>query len=43
MIGELPLERLAHAVPPFPTRSEVWLYLWEAAGLQGPAGRLQVA
>jgi pyruvate/2-oxoglutarate dehydrogenase complex dihydrolipoamide dehydrogenase (E3) component len=27
--GEVPLERIAHAVPAFPTRSEVWLYLLE--------------
>ena len=27
-----PLDRLAHAVPAFPTRSEVWLQLLEAAG-----------
>jgi pyruvate/2-oxoglutarate dehydrogenase complex dihydrolipoamide dehydrogenase (E3) component len=33
VIGEVPLERIAHAVPSFPTRSEVWLYLVEAAGL----------
>jgi pyruvate/2-oxoglutarate dehydrogenase complex dihydrolipoamide dehydrogenase (E3) component len=33
VIGEVPLERLAHAVPAFPTRSEVWLGLLEAAGL----------
>jgi pyruvate/2-oxoglutarate dehydrogenase complex dihydrolipoamide dehydrogenase (E3) component len=33
VVGEVPLERLAHAVPSFPTRSEVWLNLIEAAGL----------
>lgn len=33
VIGEVPLERLAHAVPTFPTRSELWLQLLEAAGL----------
>ena len=33
VIGEVPLERLAHAVPAFPTRSEIWLKLLEAAGL----------
>jgi pyruvate/2-oxoglutarate dehydrogenase complex dihydrolipoamide dehydrogenase (E3) component len=32
VVGEVPLERLAHAVPSFPTRSEVWLYLLEALG-----------
>jgi dihydrolipoamide dehydrogenase len=31
VIGEVPLERLAHAVPCFPTRSEVWLKLIESA------------
>jgi dihydrolipoamide dehydrogenase len=30
--AEVPLDRLAHAVPAFPTRSEVWLKLLEAAG-----------
>jgi dihydrolipoamide dehydrogenase len=30
IIGEVPLERLAHAVPCFPTRSEVWLGLLES-------------
>jgi pyruvate/2-oxoglutarate dehydrogenase complex dihydrolipoamide dehydrogenase (E3) component len=33
VVGEVPLERLAHAVPSFPTRSEVWLKLLEACGL----------
>jgi pyruvate/2-oxoglutarate dehydrogenase complex dihydrolipoamide dehydrogenase (E3) component len=32
VIGEVPLERLWHAVPCFPTRSEVWLGLMEAHG-----------
>lgn len=32
VIGEVPLERLAHAVPCFPTRSEIWLKLLEEAG-----------
>jgi pyruvate/2-oxoglutarate dehydrogenase complex dihydrolipoamide dehydrogenase (E3) component len=36
VVGEVPLERLFHAVPAFPTRSEVWLYLLEALGLAGP-------
>jgi pyruvate/2-oxoglutarate dehydrogenase complex dihydrolipoamide dehydrogenase (E3) component len=31
VIGEVPLDRLAHAVPCFPTRSEVWLGLIESA------------
>jgi pyruvate/2-oxoglutarate dehydrogenase complex dihydrolipoamide dehydrogenase (E3) component len=33
VVGEVPLERLKHAVPSFPTRSEVWLYLMEELGL----------
>ena len=33
VVGEVPLERLAHAVPSFPTRSEVWLNLLEDLGL----------
>jgi dihydrolipoamide dehydrogenase len=33
VIGEVPLERLWHAVPAFPTRSEVWLRLLEHYGL----------
>ena len=33
VVGEVPLERLWHAVPPFPTRSEVWLKLLEEYGL----------
>ena len=38
VVGEVPLQRLFHAVPAFPTRSEVWLYLLEALGLAGPCG-----
>jgi pyruvate/2-oxoglutarate dehydrogenase complex dihydrolipoamide dehydrogenase (E3) component len=30
--GEIPLRRLWHAVPAFPTVSEVWLRLLEKAG-----------
>jgi pyruvate/2-oxoglutarate dehydrogenase complex dihydrolipoamide dehydrogenase (E3) component len=33
VVGELPLERLWHAVPSFPTISEVWLRLLESYGL----------
>ena len=33
IVGEVPLERLQHAVPCFPTRSEVWLDLLASAGL----------
>jgi dihydrolipoamide dehydrogenase len=32
VVAEVPLERIAHAVPCFPSRSELWLYLLEAAG-----------
>ena len=32
VVGEVPLDRLAHAVPAFPSRSELWLQLLEAAG-----------
>lgn len=30
IVGEVPLTRLRHAVPAFPTRSEVWLHLLDA-------------
>ena len=33
IVGEVPLDRLWHAVPSFPTLSEVWLRLLEAYGL----------
>ena len=33
VVGEVPLDRLWHAVPSFPTRSEVWLKLLEEYGL----------
>jgi pyruvate/2-oxoglutarate dehydrogenase complex dihydrolipoamide dehydrogenase (E3) component len=33
VVGEVPLERLRHAVPSFPTRTEIWLYLLEKYGL----------
>jgi dihydrolipoamide dehydrogenase len=32
VVGEVPLDRLRHAVPAFPTRSEIWLSLLEQAG-----------
>jgi dihydrolipoamide dehydrogenase len=38
VVGEVPLGRLFHAVPAFPTRSEIWLYLLEALGIAGPCG-----
>jgi pyruvate/2-oxoglutarate dehydrogenase complex dihydrolipoamide dehydrogenase (E3) component len=43
VIGEVPLERLFHAVPAFPTRSEVWLYLLEQLGIAGPCYELTPA
>ena len=33
VVGELTLEQLRHGIAPFPTRSEIWLNLLEAAGL----------
>ena len=33
VVGEVPLDTLWHAVPAFPTVSEVWLRLLEAYGL----------
>jgi dihydrolipoamide dehydrogenase len=33
IVGEVPLDRLWHAVPPYPTISEVWLRLLEKYGL----------
>jgi pyruvate/2-oxoglutarate dehydrogenase complex dihydrolipoamide dehydrogenase (E3) component len=33
IVGEVPLGRLWHAVPSFPTISEVWLRLLETYGL----------
>jgi dihydrolipoamide dehydrogenase len=33
VVGEVPLDRLRHAVPSFPTRSEIWLSLFEQAGV----------
>ena len=33
VVGEVPLDRLWHAVPAYPTLSEVWLRLLEGAGL----------
>jgi pyruvate/2-oxoglutarate dehydrogenase complex dihydrolipoamide dehydrogenase (E3) component len=38
VVGEVPLDQLFHAVPAFPTRSELWLYLLEALGIAGPCG-----
>jgi len=33
VVGAVPLERLWHAVPSFPSRSEIWLNLMEEYGL----------
>jgi dihydrolipoamide dehydrogenase len=33
IVGEVPLEKLWHAVPSYPTMSEIWLRLLEAYGL----------
>ena len=33
VVGEVPLTKLAHAVPPFPARSELWLKFVEEYGL----------
>jgi dihydrolipoamide dehydrogenase len=33
IVGEVPLERLRHAVAAYPTRSEIWLKLLESYGL----------
>jgi pyruvate/2-oxoglutarate dehydrogenase complex dihydrolipoamide dehydrogenase (E3) component len=38
VVGEVTLDRLFHAVPAFPTRSELWLYLLEELGVAGPCG-----
>ena len=29
IVGEIPVRRLRHAIPAFPTRSEIWLNLLE--------------
>lgn len=33
IVGEIPLTRLRHAIPAFPTRSEIWLYLFNELGM----------
>ena len=43
VVAEVPIDRLFHAVPSFPTRSEVWLYLMEGLGLAGPCYELTPA
>ena len=42
VIGSVPMNRLRHAVPPFPSLSEVWLELILAYEVQGPNGRQAV-
>jgi pyruvate/2-oxoglutarate dehydrogenase complex dihydrolipoamide dehydrogenase (E3) component len=32
-VAEVPLDRLRHAIPAFPTRTELWLRLLEKAGV----------
>jgi pyruvate/2-oxoglutarate dehydrogenase complex dihydrolipoamide dehydrogenase (E3) component len=39
VVGEVTIDRLFHAIPAFPTRSEVWLYLLEKLGVAGPCQR----
>ena len=29
IVGEVPLDRLRHAIAPYPSRSEIWLKLLE--------------
>ncbi|WP_353809338.1 dihydrolipoyl dehydrogenase family protein [Agromyces sp. SYSU T00194] len=38
IVGEVPIDRLWHAVPAFPTMSEIWLRLLEAYGRPGFEG-----
>jgi len=38
VVAEVPIDQLFHAVPAFPTRSEIWLYLGEQLGIAGPCG-----
>ena len=33
IVGEVPIRRLRHAIPAFPTRSEIWLHLFNALGI----------
>jgi pyruvate/2-oxoglutarate dehydrogenase complex dihydrolipoamide dehydrogenase (E3) component len=39
VVGQVPVDRLWHAVPSFPTMSEVWLRLLEALGRPGDAAK----
>jgi dihydrolipoamide dehydrogenase len=40
IVGEVPITRLWHAVPAYPTMNEIWLRLLEAYGRPDPATRL---
>jgi dihydrolipoamide dehydrogenase len=40
IVGEVPLERLWHAVPAYPTMNEIWLRLLETYGRPDPATKL---
>jgi dihydrolipoamide dehydrogenase len=40
IVGQVPLHRLWHAVPAYPTMNEIWLRLLEAYGRPDPATRL---
>jgi dihydrolipoamide dehydrogenase len=33
IVGEVPIRRLRHAIPAYPTRSEIWLYLFNELGI----------
>ena len=39
IVGEVPLTRLRHAIPPFPTRSEIWLNLFNELDLHPQSRR----
>ncbi len=43
VVGEVPVDRLWHAVPAFPTMSEVWLRLLEALGRPDAADAVDAA
>ena len=33
IVAEVPIRRLRHAIPAYPTRSEIWLYLFNELGI----------
>ncbi|MEU8243552.1 NAD(P)/FAD-dependent oxidoreductase [Actinoplanes missouriensis] len=39
IVGEVPIRRLRHAVPAFPTRSEIWLKFFDALAAEETSGR----